>query len=149
MKRPFYFTMIVSAREADALTRIEYIDDADIPHAASVGYIQQRKTAHRGDCLVCERVDDETIRTRGLLELYDCIPSGDVIDLTSIANTKLPKGGFAWMFRNPRPVVEVQQYSYRRQRFTLVNADYVTEYPRHIKIDKKDWKLINERLNEK
>lgn len=110
--------------------------------------LRNQNTSYRGDVLICSTAHPivpglESGISICIVELYGTKP---VKDLTpeEIETTKADKktierysGGYAWKFRNPRPVIEFPVIG-QQGLFTLIySKDCILPYPTH-KIDFKE-----------
>jgi len=110
--------------------------------------IEDVATDYRGDVLLCSARKYEYPNmpagcTIALLELYDC---KQVLELTEeewkqthiqVDKRILLKEGYAWMFRNPRRVVEMPVLPNRKPVQYIYHDDnnFIIEYPKYIIYD--------------
>lgn len=107
VKQPFAEALVSKARE----------DEDGNTYAIKDIEIRSRKTNYRGDILICSAKEPiirgyECGATLGMVELYDCKPVADMTEEEWERTRILPevrktiKYGYAYMFRNPRKVIE-------------------------------------------
>lgn len=120
--------------------------------------VRGRNTAYRGDVLLCSTRSPrcpgmESGAMLGLAELYETKP---VAEFTpgDWGRTRIPKGkraeiakGYGWFFRHPRRVVEMPVGVKAGFHEVPIPDGAITEYPRHLAIDKKGWEYIKGRLD--
>ncbi len=121
--------------------------------------VRSRATKYRGDLLICSSINPEIAGlesgvTIGFVELYDIKPVSEFTP-ADWENTCIPeekrkqiKGGYGWLMRNPRPVIE---YPVKGQ-LGIWNMVYtkgdIMEYPEAVFVDKESYKILNNKGNE-
>lgn len=145
---------------ADWLTRIDFRDESGEYHAFKTIEVRTRNINYRGDLLICSSAKpvDPWGRhpagvTCGFVELYGTKPVEEFTPedwaATCIPEDKRPHTGWGWLMRNPRRVVEMPIKGQLGLYNIIVPKGDITEYPRHIKLGRDGWKIIQKRLNPK
>lgn len=128
-------------------------DNGDVIGNKSIE-IRNSNIKYRGDILICSDnipvfPNLESGVCLGLVTLYDVKKVSELTeeewDRTRIVKERRKeiKKGFAWLFKNPRRVIEFPIKS-SRNFFTLYfSKGIIVEYPTVLKITSDDWKCIN------
>jgi len=112
--------------------------------------VRSKNTTYRGDLLICSSqkpIIDGCISgaTLGLVELYDVKPISEFteddwdatrIDLETRAKIK---GGWGWLVRNPRPVIEFPIKGQLGIYSLIYTKDTIIPYPTRIKLERTDY----------
>lgn len=152
--------LVVRQPAADQMTRVVMQNEDGGYEAALTIYVANRDTPYRGDVLVCSaakpilRAFPASVMC-GLVELYDTKPICALTEKEWAFTGYAPeerKGlaeKYAWLFRNPRRVVEMPVDGKRGFYDIAVPKGDVTQYPQEIKLDTDGWKIIREHITRK
>lgn len=150
-----YKALCVKQPYADLLTKIWYRDEDGGWHAKKSIEVRTRTTNYRGDLLICSSKKPE-IPGRlsgvicGFVELYDVKPVSEFTpedwEATCIPEAERPVGGYGWMMRDPRRVVEMPVKGQLGIYDLVVPKNDITEYLRVMKIDADSFDLIKSKL---
>lgn len=109
--------------------------------------VRSRRTNYRGDILVCSSKvptfpNMPSGCTIGFVEVYGCKAVKDFTD-EDWKNTRIPKdkrktfeGGFGWLMRNPRRVIEYPIKGQLGIYPLIYTKGEIIPYPEHVIIDK-------------
>ena len=140
---------------ADDLVQVGRQDEKGILYGRKEIEVRSRNTRYRGDILICSSAKPEypgmmSGVTLGIAELYE---TKRVEDFTQEDwnKTRIPhekrkeiKGGYGWLFRNPRRVVEMPVKGQLGIYNLVYTKGVIIEYPRYMAVDPKDWEKIKE-----
>lgn len=136
-----YKALCIKQPFADLMTRAEYRDEEGAYHAAKAVEIRRAETGFRGDVLICAAARPQspvlqTCCTCGLAELYDVKPVAELTEdeWRDACVKDRPATGYAWLFRNPRRVVEMPVKGQPGFYDLVVPKGDITEYPRNVMI---------------
>lgn len=138
---------------ASDFVRVGSRDAGGVEYGVKSVEVRGRDTVYRGDVLVCSTRSPrypgmESGAMLGLAELYETKPVA-VFTPEDWDRTRIPKGkraeiakGYGWFFRRPRRVVEMPVAVKPGFHEAQLPDGAITEYPRHLAIDKKGWEHI-------
>ena len=107
--------------------------------------IRSKWTAVRGNILICSTAlhdyrNAQGGSTIGIAELYDIKPVGELNDeqwaMTRVTDREKVKGGWAWLLRNQRRVIEFPVHSHNKISYIDIILDDITTYPTVVIYDK-------------
>lgn len=138
---------------ADALITPAYTDANGVTFGEKSIELRSRPLKYRGDVLICSsrKGVGHTERngiTVGVVELYDIKPVEQFTEKdwmctrVSRENWQSIKKGWGWLFRNPRPVVEMPVKGKLGLWWLAAPPDSIIEYPRAVKLDDAAWRQI-------
>lgn len=119
--------------------------------------VRSRNTTYRGDLLLCSSRKPEfpgmmSGVTLGFIELYATKPVAEFTE-EDWRHTRVPRdmwgkfeGGYGWLMRNPRRVVEIPVKGMLGIYTAVFEKDDIVEYPTAMTIDKKGWDYIKKQL---
>ena len=138
---------------ADALITPAYTDANGVTFGEKSIELRSRPLKYRGDVLICssQKGVGHTERngiTVGVAELYDIKPVEQFTEKdwmctrVSRENWQSIKKGWGWLFRNPRPVVELPIKGKLGLWWMAAPKDSIIEYPRAVQLDANAWYKI-------
>lgn len=153
-----YKALTVRQPYADKLVRAIY-HNGGFAVAEKQIEVRTRPISYRGELLICSAKmpvvpGRESGVTIGLVDLYDVKPVAEFTpeewELTAIPIEERDKyiNGYGWKMRNPRRVVEMPIKGQLGVYNLVVPKGDITEYPEHMKIDNRDWRIIKAQINE-
>ena len=115
--------------------------------------VRSRATTYRGDLLICSSAKPEIAglisgATMGLVELYDIKPVKEFTpedwNQTRIPEEKrkLIVGGYGWLMRNPRRVIEFPVKGQLGIYNLVYTKGVIFEYPQNVFVDRESWELL-------
>lgn len=115
--------------------------------------VRSRATSYRGDLLICSSAKPEiaglmSAATMGFVELYDVKPVSEFTpedwENTRISEErrKLIKGGFGWLMRNPRRVVEFPVKGQLGIYNMVYTKGHIFQYPENVFLDKESYDIL-------
>ena len=119
--------------------------------------VRSRATSYRGDILICSSAKPEIAglisgATLGLVELYDIKPVSE-FTREDWENTRIPeekrkliKGGYGWLMRNPRRVVEFPVKGQLGIYNLVYSKGVIFEYPQNVFIDRESWEILSGKI---
>lgn len=144
---------------ADFLTFPTWRDDSGAWHSEKTIEVRSRKTTFRGDVLVCASRKPEIPGcvsgcAVGFVEIYDVKPLSEFTEddwkATCIPEKERPnyKGGFGWLTRNPRRIVEMPVVGKLGFFDIIIPKGDLTEYPRNMALGAEGWEIVKRKLRE-
>lgn len=146
VKQPYATKLVTAVKDIDGVT-----------YGLKSIEVRSKPTKYRGDLLICSSVKPDLPGydcgcTLGFVELYDVKPFAEFTP-DDWENTQIPKeardkikGGYGWMMRNPRRVIEFPI----KGQLGIYNLVYtkgdIMFYPEAMILDKKGLEIINERV---
>jgi hypothetical protein len=115
--------------------------------------VRSRATSYRGDLLICSSAKPEIAglmsgATMGLVELYDIKPVSEFTP-EDWENTRIPeekrkfiKGGYGWLMRNPRRVIEFPVKGQLGIYNLVYSKGVIFEYPQNVFVDRESWEML-------
>lgn len=158
-KHDRFHALTVKQPYADDLVTHAYTR-AGFDYAVKSIEVRSRATKYRGDLLICSSAKPEIPGresgvTLGFVELFDIKPVKD-FTADDWANTRIPEekrkyitGGYGWLMRNPRRVVEYPITGQLGIYNLIYTKGDIMEYPRHIIVDKAGYDMLKNTANEK
>ena len=115
--------------------------------------VRSRTTSYRGDLLICSSAKPEiaglmSAATLGFVELYDIKPvsafTPEDWENTSIPEEKRKniKGGYGWLMRNPRRVIEFPIKGQLGIYNLVYTKGLIFQYPENVVCDKESFDLL-------
>jgi len=121
--------------------------------------VRSRATSYRGDLLICSSATPEiaglmSAATLGIVELFDIKPVADFTP-EDWENTRIPeekrkliKGGYGWLMRNPRRVIEFPIKGQLGIYNLVYTKGVIFQYPENVVCDKESFDLLRGKSNE-
>lgn len=115
--------------------------------------VRSRATSYRGDLLICSSAKPEiaglmSAATLGFVELYDIKPVSEFTP-EDWENTRIPeekrkniKGGYGWLMRNPRRVIEFPIKGQLGIYNLVYTKGVIFQYPENVVCDKESFDLL-------
>lgn len=147
VKQPYASKLVTAIRESDGFN-----------YGMKSIEVRSQNTKYRGDLLICSSKSPfipgyDSGVTVGLVELYDVKRIADFTTEdwknTRIAPEVIPtiKGGFGWLMRNPRRVVEFPVSGQLGIYNLCYTKDVIVEYPVVMQFDTDDMDLLIKNAN--
>lgn len=140
---------------ADLLTRVTGRYEDGTFFADKRIEVRSKPTKFRGDILICSSAKPvlpghESAVTCGFVELYDIKPVSAFTEedwaATCIPEEDRPTGGWGWLVRNPRRVVEMPIRGQLGIYNLIVPKDDITIYPQHLMLDDDGFAMVNSKI---
>ena len=152
VKQPYATDLVTAIREDSDGTR----------YGLKCIEVRSRPTNYRGDVMICSSAKPiipglESGVTLGLVELYGIKPVSE-FTAEDWKNTRIPddvrvkiKGGYGWLMRNPRRVIEFPIKGQLGVYNLVYTKDTIIQYPEVLIMDKAGLDIINNKAkkNEK
>lgn len=135
---------------ADCLITPAYKDAEGMAYGEKSVELRSHRIKYRGDILICASRKGIAPSERngvcvGLVELYDCKAVTDFTEgdwyksRVSRENWDKIKKGYGWMFRNPRPVIEMPTKGQMGIWTAVYDKGDIITYPQAVILDYAAW----------